>query len=465
MLRTAVMVLSGNAFSSLMMLVRNLLIARLVSVEDYGIAATFAISMAVVEMAANLGLQQLIVQDEKGNDPKLQAGLQGFNALRGLISGAVLFLLAEPIAIFLNATEAVWAYQCLALVPILRGLEHFDIYRLNRSLEFRPFILSRSVPAFVALLAVWPLYLIFGDYSVMLYSVLIQRSLSTAISHICAKRRFRLRLDRGVMLHGLNFGWPLIINNIFMFVIFQGDKLIVGHEFGVRELGILSMGVTLTLTPILVLGNSIQQFMLPQLSASVQDQATYRRLAAGTVQAGLFCGIVLVSGVVLLGELFIVTFLGDKYQELLIILIWLALQFAIRAFRIGTTTIAMSKAQTSNAMIANIFRVAALPVAWYIATTGGSLTEVILCSLVGEAFGFVVSTLLIVRGGYKTLTDSRLPLMVCALLLGLLSLHTALSEPLQAFDLRGAAIVLIGAPLCLWSMRDLRQILKKGRRG
>ena len=68
MFKSALLLLSGNIFGSLMLLVRNLVVARLISVEDYGIAATFAISMAIVEMITALGLHQLIVQDSKGND-------------------------------------------------------------------------------------------------------------------------------------------------------------------------------------------------------------------------------------------------------------------------------------------------------------------------------------------------------------------------------------------------------------
>ena len=55
MFRSTLFLLSGNAFGSLMMLVRNLLVARLISVENYGIAATFAICMAIVEMMSTLG--------------------------------------------------------------------------------------------------------------------------------------------------------------------------------------------------------------------------------------------------------------------------------------------------------------------------------------------------------------------------------------------------------------------------
>ena len=81
MLRKALLILSGNAAASLLLFARNLVIARLIPVEDYGIASTFAIAMSVVEMASQLGLQQMIVQAREGEDPHFQAALQGFTAV------------------------------------------------------------------------------------------------------------------------------------------------------------------------------------------------------------------------------------------------------------------------------------------------------------------------------------------------------------------------------------------------
>ena len=92
MFRSALLILSGNAATSLMLLARNLLIARLIPVSDYGIASTFAIAMAVVEMASQLGLQQQIIQAKEGEEERFQAALQGFQLLRGCMGGLVLFM-------------------------------------------------------------------------------------------------------------------------------------------------------------------------------------------------------------------------------------------------------------------------------------------------------------------------------------------------------------------------------------
>ena len=174
MFRSVLLILSGNAALFLLLLARNLVVARLISVENYGIAATFAITMAIVEMASQLGLQQQIIQAKDGDDPHFQAALQGFQVLRGVIAGIILFFAAGSIANFLKIPHVTWGYQVMAIVPVLNALQHFDMHRLNRQMRFWPVMLTGAVPALVSLVSVWPLYLWFGDYKVMLWAIIIQ---------------------------------------------------------------------------------------------------------------------------------------------------------------------------------------------------------------------------------------------------------------------------------------------------
>ena len=172
MLRPALLILSGNAAASGFLFVRNLAVAALVPVADYGIAATFALAMAAVEMASSFGLQQQIVQARDGDDPRLQDALTGFQLLRGVLSAIALFALAGPLAMFLGIPEVTWAYRVLALVPLLNALQHFDIHRLNRNARFGPLIAVNAVPAMLSLAVVWPLAIWVGDWRVMLGAIL-----------------------------------------------------------------------------------------------------------------------------------------------------------------------------------------------------------------------------------------------------------------------------------------------------
>jgi O-antigen/teichoic acid export membrane protein len=403
MYRSVLLILSGNAFASVLLLARTLIVARLISVEDYGIAATFALSMAVVEMLSALGLQQQIVQAKDGNDPRLQAGLQGFQFMRGCFSGIVLFLLAAPIAQFLGVPEVTWAYQALAVVPVLNALVHFDVYRLNRRMVYLPGILSISVPALISVLILWPLAAIYDDWRVMLFSILVQSVVATVTSHLVAERRWTAILDRKIISQSLRFGWPLLANGLLLFLVFNGEKLIVGRELGMVDLAIFSMGFTLTLTPTLVMARSIQTFFLPQLSAlketagqtHAEAEGAFASIARATLQASMVNGSLLVVAVLLIGGPIVHLLLGEKYGPLVPLMTGLAVMQALRVFKSGCAVVALSLAQTANAMVANMFRVAALPIAWLVLHRGGSLSDVIWIGTVAELAGFLASLLLV----------------------------------------------------------------------
>lgn len=461
MFRSALLLLSGNIFGSVMLLARNLIVARLISIEDYGIAATFAISMAIVEMMTSFGLHQMIVQDSKGNDPALQAGLQGFHLLRAVFSGLILVLLAGPIAQFMGIPEVTWAYQMLALIPVMNGLMHFDNYRMQRQMRYLPSILSSSIPAFLSVLLIWPLFSLFGDYRVMLFSVLAQSAMTVIVSHVLAERRYCLSLNTKIMARAFNFGWPLLLNNVLLFVVFQGDKLIVGRELGLETLAIFAMGFTLTLTPTLVAAKSAQSFFLPQLSASKDDVKQFPRLSMTTLQTSLANGLLLVLVVALIGKPVVFFLLGEKYQALLPYLTWLAILQSLRVFKTGSSVVALALGQTSNAMIANLCRLASLCVAWYVAAHGGDLYDIIWIAILGESIGYLVSLALVHFRLKQPIRPMIAPNLLALATLGMAGLHTVLSEggsALQGWALAGVALLFV---LSLVAMRDLRHYILK----
>ena len=410
MFRKTMLLLGGNATASLLSLIRNLLIARLISVEDYGIAATFALIMTLVEMATALGLQTQIVQSQKGDDPAFQSALQGFQALRGVISAVILFFAAGAIADFLNLPEIAWAYQMVALVPLLGGFVHFDIYRLNRELRFGPLLWTSTVPMAVTLALVWPLVSWLGDWRVMLVIVVVQSATMMCMSHVVAQRPYRARLHPPTMRQNLSFGWPLLINNGLLFLVFQGDRALVVREMGPEVLAIFSMGVTLTLTPTLVMAKSINNLFLPRLSTE-QDTNRFHRLVITTLQGAMLNASVMLLGIFFLGKPMIEWVLGEKYLALVPILGALAGVQALRVLKTGGNVVALSRGHTSNAMISNIFRVLTLPVIWVALQNGAGLGTVIALAAVGEALGYAAALLLVWWRVEKRLGAVILPLI------------------------------------------------------
>lgn len=460
--RKALLLLSGNAASSLLSLLRNLLVARLVPIEDYGIAATFAAAMSFVEMLSAFGLQQQVIQSKK-DDTKWQSALQGFQFARAILSALVLYLSAGLIADFMGVPEVAWAYQLLALAPLLNGLINLDIYRLNRSMRYGPMILTMTVPVLVSLIAVWPLYVMYGDYRVMLYAILLQALLMTLISNLTAERTLRLSLERSAVGQVMRFGWPLLINNILIFAVLNGEKIVVGRELGMAVLGVFAMGFTLTLTPTMVLAKSVQSFFLPQLSAAQDDDARFQPLARATIEANFFNGALLVVGVVLLGEPFVTLVLGEKYAALVPLMVWLAILQAMRVFKAGGAVVSLARAKTENAMVANSFRVLSLPLSWWAAIETGDLLLVIWIATAGELLG-VIASLALTRWRadvrlarlWPILGSTLLLLLAAALFAGHGEIALLASVPRWTLALLCVGLL----ALCGWTMRDTKAYLK-----
>jgi O-antigen/teichoic acid export membrane protein len=460
MFRNVVLIFSGNVFSSIMGLVRNLIVARLLSVEHFGIASTFAISMSIVEMLTSLGLHQLIIQDSNGDDPRLQSGLQGFHLLRGAFSSALLFLLAQPIATFMGTGDIAWAYQMLAFVPLLNGLVHFDIFRLQRQLNYIPSILSSTIPALLAVLLIWPLYKIFNDYRVMLGIILAQGLTTMVVSHLSAERPYRVTLAKDIIGHAVRFGWPLLINGILIFFVFQGEKIIVGREIGLEALAIFSMGFTLTLWPAMLLANSIQSIFLPLLSESKENKSEFQRLAMVTLQAHFALGALFVTGGVLLGPPLVGYLLGAKDTPLLGLFPWLVVLQAMRLMEGGSAITALAAGRTGVSAVSNLVRISVMPFSWYVAATTSNLHLIIWLAIGSELAGLLVSLFMMRRQVKISVAPSVWPFALVMSLCALAAIYAWMGENAASTPVSPLWIIAIILGLCVAAVGLMKELLR-----
>lgn len=431
MFKSALLLTTGNIINSAMLLVRNVVVARLISVEDFGVAATFAITMAFIEMMTQLGMDWMIVQDKDGNNPRMQASLQAFQAMRGVIAGLLMLAIAGPYAALLGVSDIVWAYQLIALVPVVRGFIHFDVHRLKREMNFMPFVLHLAVPAMLSVVAAYGFSFIWNDYRIMLYALLTQHILMLLISHMVAERRYQFIWDMPLMKRAFVFGWPLLINGGLLFVIFNGEKIIVGRELGMVDLALFAMMFTLTLTPTLVLQNSTQSFFLPQLSNNQENGPEFSRLSHVTLQFALLIAVVLTVGIALVGPPIVGLLLGEKYYPGLPLLVWLAIVQAIRVAKVGGAIVSLAKAFTNNAMIANGARVAAMPLAWLLVVNGYGMMALIVLAIIAETIGYFMSLYLVKKRVGIDLGPIVWPLLLTGLTLALIAVDLILYPPVN----------------------------------
>lgn len=467
MLKSGLILTVGNALGALLLLGRNILVARLISVEDFGIASTFAITLALLEMITNFALDRLIVQARDGDDEKLQSSLHSLQALRGAVAALVLFVAAKPLAILFAVPEVTWAYQVMALVPLIRGFAHLDVFRLQRDLKFGRFVLANLLGQFLSTVAVWPLAYWLGDYRIMLAAILLQQALYTIASHLAADRSYRLAWEKTVINRAMGFGVPLLINGCLLFGIFHGDRIIVVNQLGVETLGWFSVAFTLTLMPSMLLANSANSLLLPVLSKAADEKA-FDVLAKVTIQAALFIGLMLAVGFFLLGAPVLLLLFGAKYAAATDVVVWLALMQALRLAKAGPAIVAMSKAETRNPLYANIVRVCVLPIAYLTAEYNADVRYIVWIAMAGEGIGFLTSLVLLNRknllpaGGYFFPILSFACLVAAMIVAQIVEIRATFTLIDQILFYSG--VLLGSAAILYFSMPDLRRWLLRQNR-
>ncbi|MGB9552970.1 MAG: oligosaccharide flippase family protein, partial [bacterium] len=370
---------------------RNMILARLLTKADFGAAATLGIVLGLLELTAKTGIARFVVQDRDGDRPEFIATVHAFQTCLGLLS-ALLVLAATPFsARIFDLHGPLWVLCLLALIPLLRGLEHADVRTFERNLRFGPSTMVEMVPQVIITAAAWPVAIWLPDFRCVLVLMIAKSAMSCAMSHVLANRPYRWQWQKVYLRRMVRFGWPLLINGFLMFGIFQGDQLIVATFYTLSDLGPYAAASALAMVPGLLFGNVIGSVTLPILS-QVQDdkeefQKRYRQVMAAVILLSATSGV----GMILGSEPLMRIVYGEKYAGSGIILGWLAACHALRNLRIFPTTAALAQGDSQNSLFSNIGRVIGLIPALVAALTGMPIWTVAASGLVGEAIASWVS--------------------------------------------------------------------------
>jgi O-antigen/teichoic acid export membrane protein len=358
----------GQAITQVCTFVRGVIVARLISPENFGIAAMFVMTYSMLEMMSHLAADVFLVQAPDGNDPRLQRSAQAVQASRGLTNAAVLFAIAIPIARLFGVPQAAWSLQVLAVVPLMRGFIHLDVNRVQREMRFGPTIAADITASVLSAVAALPIVLWRRDYSAMLWLLILQTAAYVFVTHFTATRAYAWAWDRVHARRILSFGWPLLLNGILMYGIFQGDRLVIGsaprlfanNRYTLSDLGIYSAAFGLTMASAMFMVNLTTQLFLPILSRVQSERGRFNRRYAACCHIVCILSSLLVIPFMAVGSWMIQVVYGVKYAPAGAFIGWISAMFGIRLVRVAPTLAAIALGDTRNSMLSNLVRTIAL---------------------------------------------------------------------------------------------------------
>ncbi len=364
-------------------LVRSAVLGRLIGGEELGRAMVLTLVLRLAEMVSDVGIERLLMQRPGEACPRLLAALHGASVLRGLGTALLLAALAVPMAAAFADGAAVTSYLALALAPLMRGALHLDYRLAERDLSLRPLAVVEG-GAVLAMLAALPLAVtVWGDHRAMVAVLLAQSAAQLALSHLVARGRYALALDRAVLAEVLGFGVPLVLNALLMFLTFQADRLIVAGWYGWAEVAVYGVALQLASLPAQIAGRAAGSLLAPRLRglsgaalAAVARRAVLLHLGLGTGFAAAFA---------LLAPSAIALVYGAAFRPAPALVLALGLAAGARILRTPLSQLAVALGRTGDPARANLWRAAALIPALTAAALGQPLIAIAAAAALGEA--------------------------------------------------------------------------------
>jgi len=371
---------------------RNLILARILTKTDFGLAAALSVGISLLELVGRMAFGKQIIQNREGNDPRFQSVAHSVQSIVGVASALLVLASAYPMAAVFGVPELAWAFASLALIPLARGTIHLDLMRLQRQYIFGPGLLMEVVPQGLATMAAWPLAVWMGDFRAVLWIMLGKELLTVAMSHLLAERPYKWAWDMNHVKQMLAFGWPLLFNGFVIFTSQQGDQMLIGTTFSLADLGSYSIAFSLSVVPFFIFGQVASSLMLPMLSRHQDDPGVFQRYYLRCVELSVLGGLLVLGPLVVAGEPVVRLLYGPKYSGVGTLMAVFGAIAALRFLRWAPAVAAMARADTINHLIGNIARAVSLPLALLLVALGvRDVVMVALCGMVGEILSILVS--------------------------------------------------------------------------
>lgn len=249
----------------------GLLLARLLSPEDYGLFAIAQLVLLALLSFNEMGVSLALVKWE-GDPRRIAPTVATISLLWSLVLAVACFLLAPILADSFDAPESTWMIRVLSACVVTDAITSVPAAAMTRefmqgrraSLDFVSFVISTSLTLSLAWQGWGAWSLVAGRIAAAIWNM--------ASFTYFAPFRFRFGWDRALARPLLVFGLPLAGASLLLFLMSSIDSVVVGSVLGPTALGLYFMAANLAMWPVNVISTTLRRVTFAGFSA-IETQA------------------------------------------------------------------------------------------------------------------------------------------------------------------------------------------------
>ncbi|OLC77083.1 MAG: hypothetical protein AUH78_05175 [Gemmatimonadetes bacterium 13_1_40CM_4_69_8] len=307
----------------------TLIVARLLTPEDYGLVGMAAIYLGLITLVSEFGLGSTVITLRNLSEEQV-AQLNGLAVLVGLGCFAVACAAAIPLGRFFKAPQLPGVVVAMSVAFLITAFKTVPSSLLYREMRFRALALVETGCA-VLLAASMIAFALFGlRYWTLVLGWLLSSALSTGAALALRGHRFAWP-RRDSLAHAMTFSRHILVGRLAWYVYSNADFLVAGRLLGTAALGLYEVGWNMANVPIDKITSLVGQVTPAVFSAVQTDHAALRRYLLRITEGLALITFPASLGLALVAPDFVLLTLGDKWHGAIAPLQLLALSTAFRA--------------------------------------------------------------------------------------------------------------------------------------
>ncbi len=290
----------------------TLIVARLLTPEDYGLVGMAGIYLGFITLLSEFGLGGAVVTLRELDGEQISQ-LNGLAVLFGVASFLASCAIAVPLGHFFRAPQLPLVVVVMSTTFVIAGFKTMPLALLQRDLRFKALALveaSQAVVLSVAMVA-------FAMLGFRYWTLVIGAILSVLISTLAlwSIRHTRLAWPRLASLrHAVAYSSHLIGTRLCWYAYSNADFAVAGRVLGKAALGVYDFGWTLANIPVDKVTALVGQ-VTPAFFSTVQtDIPALRRYFLHLTEGLAFVTVPIGLGLAVVGRDFVMVALGPKWE-------------------------------------------------------------------------------------------------------------------------------------------------------
>jgi O-antigen/teichoic acid export membrane protein len=294
-------------------LVRSIILARLLTPEDFGLIGMVTVVVGFAAMFKDSGLSMATIQRFEITEAQVSS-LFWCNVALSLVLGVLICASAPLVSQFYGKPELTLITITLAGSFVFSGLQIQHLALLRRHMQFSAIAVINVVSTVFALLVAVVMAWYGYRYWALVASAWTQSIISLVLTcFFCNWRPGKFQRNTGIGSM-LKFGGHITGFNFVNFFARNLDNILIGRFLGADSLGIYQRAYTLMMQPLQNLNGPIAAVLTPSLSRLQNEPERYRASFCKAVSLLLFISIPIAAFFVVMSREIILLVLGEQWD-------------------------------------------------------------------------------------------------------------------------------------------------------